>query len=286
MDNKNGTNYCICICNMNMFFLVTYFMLYNNILLNSVLLTLNGTHVVVKAQVKKHFCSSEIFIYISDVPLWCGVRMHLTVTKLEYFYKFPIESKVACFMHGLSNCMNRRSCVVLKGTMVICFCMGVVGIVFVWLCLRSVDRIVCLFLATLFLVFGVVYTCISPCRHTSQKPLRKVIIEMSVRGLTLLDNINRVARLSRTPFLICKKEQNDIILNFKIMKYFKTMAYIVGHNPRNWYNFNRIILFNCNFSIYLFNILLIAIKFSNGNTCGKLNVHTTSMVVLSSYEMI
>ena len=77
---------------------------------------------------------------------------------------------------------------------------------FVWLCLRSVDHILCLYLATLFLVCGVVSTCISPCRHTSQKPLRKVIIEMSVSGrLTLLDNINRVARLSITPFLICKK---------------------------------------------------------------------------------
>ena len=67
-------------------------MLHNNILLNSVLPTLNGTHVVVK----KHFCSSEIICFISDVPLWCGVRMHL---KLEYFYQFPIKSKVACFMH-------------------------------------------------------------------------------------------------------------------------------------------------------------------------------------------
>ena len=193
------------------------------------------------------------------------------------FYKFPIKSKVACFMHGLSNCRNRPSCVVLMGTMVICFCMGVVGIGFVWLCLRSVDRILCLFLATLFLVCGVVSTCISPCRHTSQKPLKKVIIEMSVSGLTLLDNINRVVRLSITPFLICKKEQNKIILNYKIMKYLKTMAYIVGHNPRNWYHFNRIILFNCNFSIYLFNILLIAIKFSNGNTCGKLTSTNESL---------
>ena len=164
-------------------------------LLNSVLPTLNGTHVVVK----KHFCSSEIICFISDVPLW----MHLTVTKLEYFFQFPVKSKVACFMHGLSNCRNRPSCVVLTGTMV--FCMGMVGIVFVWLCRRSVDRILCLFLATLFLVCGVVSTCISPCRHTSQKTLRKVIFEMSVSGLTLLDNINKVARLSITPFLICKK---------------------------------------------------------------------------------
>ena len=184
--------------------------------------------------------------------------------------QFPIESKVARFMHGLSNCMNRLSCVVLMGTMVIYFCMGVVGFVFVWLCLRSLNRILCLFLATLLLVCGVVSTCISPCRHTSQKPLRKVIIKLSVSGLTLLVNINRVTRLSITPFLICKIEQNVINLNFKIMKYLKTMAYIVGHNPRNWYNFNRIILFNRNFYIYLFNILLIAIKFSNGNTCGKL----------------
>ena len=199
MDNENGTINCIYICNMYMFFLIRYFMLYNNIPLNSVLLTLNGTHVVVK----KHFCSSEIICFISDVPLWCGVRMHL---KLEYFFQFPIKSKVACFMHGLSNCRNRPSCVVLMGTMVICFCMGVVGIVFVWLCLRSVDRILCLFLATLFLVCGVVFTCISPCRHTSQKPLKKVIIEMSVSGLTLLNNINRVVRLSITPFLICKKK--------------------------------------------------------------------------------
>ena len=81
MDNENGTNDCICICNMYMFFLITYFMLYN-ILLNCVFFTLNGTHVVVKAQVKKHFCSSEIILYISDVPLLCGVCMHLTVTKL------------------------------------------------------------------------------------------------------------------------------------------------------------------------------------------------------------
>ena len=78
-------------------------------------------------------------------------------------------------------------------TMVICFCVGVVGIVFVWLCLHSVDRILCLFLATLFLVCGVVSTCISPCRHASQKPLRKVIIEMSVSGLTLLDHINSLS---------------------------------------------------------------------------------------------
>ena len=151
------------------------------------------------------------------MPLWCGVRMHLTITKLEYFYQFPIKSQVACFMHGLSNCMNRPYCVVLMGTMVICFCMGMV---FVWLCLRSVDRILCL-----FLVCCVVSTCISPCRHTSHKPLRKVIIEMSVSVLTLLDNINRVARLSITPFLICKKEQNEIIFNFKIMKYLNIMAY-------------------------------------------------------------
>ena len=37
------------------------------------------------------------------------------------------------------------------------------------------------------------------------------------------------------------------------MKYLKTMAYIVGHNPRNGYNFNPIILFNCNFSINFIN---------------------------------
>ena len=46
------------------------------------------------------------------------------------------------------------------------------------------------------------------------------------------------------------------------------MAYIVGHNPRNWYNFNPI--FNWNFYIHFINILLIAIKFSNGNICVKL----------------
>ena len=95
MDNKNGTINCIYICNMYMFFLITYFMLYNNILLNSVLHTLNGTHVVVK----KHFCSSEIICFISDVPLWCGVRMHLTVTKLEYFFinfLFNPKSRVLC----------------------------------------------------------------------------------------------------------------------------------------------------------------------------------------------
>ena len=67
-----------------------------------------------------------------------------------------------------------------------------------------------------------------------------------------------------------KKDQNEIILNFKIMKYLKTMGYIVGHNPRNWYNYNPIILFNWNFSINFIIILLIAIKFSNGNTCVKL----------------
>ena len=60
MDNENGTINCIYICNMYMFFHITYFMLYNNILLNSVLLTLNGTHVVVK----KHFCSSKIICFI------------------------------------------------------------------------------------------------------------------------------------------------------------------------------------------------------------------------------
>ena len=79
----------------------------------------------------------------------------VTVTKLEYFYQFPIEY---CFMQGLANCMNRPVRVVLMGTMVIGFCMGVLGIVFLWLCLRSVDRIECL-----FLVCGVVSTCISPC---------------------------------------------------------------------------------------------------------------------------
>ena len=75
MDNGYGTNNYIYICNMYMFSLITNFMLYNNILLNSVLLTLNG-----------------IILYISDVPLWSGVRMHLMVTKLEYVYQFPIES--------------------------------------------------------------------------------------------------------------------------------------------------------------------------------------------------
>ena len=54
--------------------------------------------------------------------------------------------------------------------------------------------------------------------HTLQTPLRKVTIEMSVSGLTLPDNINRIARLSINPFLICKKEQNEIILNFKIFE--------------------------------------------------------------------
>ena len=83
---------------------MTCFTLYNNVLLNSVLITLNGTHAVVKVQVKKHYCSSEIFIYILDVSLWCGVRMHLTVTKLACFCQFPNESAgVACFVHELSN---------------------------------------------------------------------------------------------------------------------------------------------------------------------------------------
>ena len=85
------------------------------------------------------------------MSLWCGVRMHLTVTKQEYFYQFSVESKVVYFMHGLSNCMNRIFRVVLIGTMVTAFCMGVVGIVLLRLCLRSVDRILCLFHATFFL---------------------------------------------------------------------------------------------------------------------------------------
>ena len=64
MDNENGTINCIYICNMYMFFLMACFTLYVNVLLNSVLITLDGTHAVVKAQVKKHYCSSEIYIYI------------------------------------------------------------------------------------------------------------------------------------------------------------------------------------------------------------------------------
>ena len=62
------------------------------------------------------------------------------------------------------------------------------------------------------------------------------------------------------------------------------MAYIVGQNPRNWKNFNPIILFNCNFSINFFNILLIAIKFSNGNTCVKLTaINSDSDSILGHY---
>ena len=75
-------------------------------------------------------------------------------------------------------------------------------IVFLWLCLRSVDRIC--FPVVLFLVCGRASTCISPFRHTSRKPLRKVIIEMSVSCLTLIDNINRVDKFSITPYLNCK----------------------------------------------------------------------------------
>ena len=103
-------------------------------------------------------------------------------------------------------------CVVLMGTMVVDFCVCVLGMVLLWLCLQSVDRI-CLFLALLFLVCGGVSTCISLCRHTSS-------------CLTLIDNINRVAKFLITTYLIKN------ILYFKIMKYLKTMAYVVGHNPR------------------------------------------------------
>ena len=92
-------------------------------------------------------------------------------------------------------------------------CVCVLGMVLLWLCLQSVDRI-CLFLALLFLVCGGVSTCISLCRHTSTS------------CLTLIDNINRAAKFLITTYLIKN------ILYFKIMKYLKTMAYVVGHNPR------------------------------------------------------
>ena len=55
------------------------------------LIILNGTHVVLKAQVK-NFTRQIIFI-ILDVSLWCSVRMHLTVTMLDYFYQFLLNSK-------------------------------------------------------------------------------------------------------------------------------------------------------------------------------------------------
>ena len=53
----------------------------------------------------------------------------------------------------------------------------------------------------LFLMCGGVSTCIPPFRHTSYKPLRKDIIEMSVS--CTIDNINRVAKFPITPYLTC-----------------------------------------------------------------------------------
>ena len=63
----------------------------------------------------------------------------------------------------------------------------------------------------LFLVYGDVFTCISP-----------ILIRKDINGIPLthsIDNINSVAMCFINPYLICKHEPNTILLYIKIMKH-------------------------------------------------------------------
>ena len=206
------------------------------LLLNCVLITLNGNHVIMKIQVRKHLS------IIINIPIWYGVRIHLTVNILNNFYQFLIKRKIMCFIHKLSNHINKPFQVFPMITVVYCVCVNVL-----WLCLWF----------NMFLAYGDVFTCISPCQQASH-----ILIRNDISGMPLthsIDNINRVAKcFINHP--ICKHEQNTIPLYIKIMKYLKKVAYQNRHNARNRYNFTSIILFIYNLII---NILLIAIKFSN-----------------------
>ena len=102
--------------------------------------------------------------------------------------------------------------------------------------------------------------------HASHTLIRK---DISGNRLTYsINNINRVDKFPITPYPIFKKEQNTILLYIKIKRHLKTVAYQVAHKHR--YNFTAIIFFMYNFIINLINILLSAIKFSNGNIYLKL----------------
>ena len=114
----------------------------------------------------------------------------------------------------------------------------------------------------LFLVYGDVFTCISPYRQASH-----ILIEKDISGMPLthsIDNINSVAKCFtiHNP-IICKHKQHTILLYIKIMKQLMGVACQVGHNVRNRCSLTSIVLFMCNLIINLINILLIAIKFSN-----------------------
>ena len=241
MDNENG-KYKYIYNNMQMF-LFTCSMLYMP--LNRVLTTLNSNHVIMKIRVRKHL---SILI---NVSVWYGVRMYVTVYILNYFYQFLVRTQITCFIHRPSSHMDRPLRV---------FPMITVGCGFrvnvLWLCLPSVHCIICLWFNRLFLVYGDVFTCISPCGQASHILTRKDVTHS-------IDNINSVAKCFTNPYPICKHEQNTIVLYIKIMNQLKGVAYKLRHNACNRYNLTSIILFMYNLFTNFINILLIAIKFSN-----------------------
>ena len=97
-----------------------------------------------------------------------------------------------------------------------------------------------------------------------------------------IDNTNRVAKFSICIHLIlCKKEQNTIVLYFKFKKHLKTEAYLFRNNSRTQYNSAHIILFLYNSSITLIIILLIAIRLSNKHTFIKVNA-----VIVEEYTIL
>ena len=241
MDNENG-KYKYIYNNMQMF-LFTCSMLYMP--LNRVLTTLNGNHVIMKIGVRKHL---SILINIS---IWYGVRIYMTVYILNYFYQFLIKTQITCFIHRPSNHMDKPLRVFPMITVSYGFRVNVL-----WLCLPSVHCIICLWFNRLFLVYGDVFTCISPCGQASHILTRKDVTHS-------IDNINSVAKCFTNPYPICKHEQNTIVLYIKIMNQLKGVAYKVRHNARNRYNLTSIILFMYNLFTNFINILLIAIKFSN-----------------------
>ena len=87
-----------------------------------------------------------------------------------------------------------------------------------------------------------------------------------------INNINRVANFSETPYLIYKKKQYKSSIYSKMIKYLKTqtLTYLIGSNPINYQSIG-LCIFMYTVVINYLNILLIAIKTSRQNTDQKLS---------------
>ena len=132
----------------------------------------------------------------------------------------PTDPKNTRCMPNMSTNINAPRQIMPLCTMVYCFYVHILGIILLCLWLYSVYFILCLSIAVMFLVCGVVSACMfSACRHASLKLRRIVITRMSPS--CSINNNNRVAKLYETLYLIYKKEQYRSSIYSKMIKYLK-----------------------------------------------------------------